>query len=75
METPFYGMVSGPASRGRLPGAAPWIQNKRLTLKKIYQLLSYLFETIATFFLIAILITVILQVYFRYVARIVVHWT
>lgn len=44
-------------------------------MKKLYQLLSRLFENLSTFFLVCILITVILQVFFRYVARMVVPWT
>ena len=46
-----------------------------LMMKKLYQIISSIFENISTIFLVCILITVILQVFFRYVARIVVPWT
>ena len=44
-------------------------------MKKTYQVIADLFEYCSTFFLICILIIVILQVFFRYVAQIVVPWT
>ncbi len=37
--------------------------------------MSGFFESLSTFFLVCILIIVVLQVFFRYVARIVVPWT
>ena len=42
---------------------------------KIYRLISSIFENVSTLFLACILITVILQVYFRYIAHMVVPWT
>ncbi|MBW1695684.1 MAG: TRAP transporter small permease [Deltaproteobacteria bacterium] len=44
-------------------------------MKKLYGFASNLFESLSTIFLACILTTVILQVFFRYVARIVVPWT
>ena len=44
-------------------------------MRRLYQIVSGFFENLSTFFLVCILITVILQVFFRYVARIVVPWT
>lgn len=46
-----------------------------ISMKKLYQIVSNLFENISTIFLVCILLTVFLQVFFRYVARIVVPWT
>jgi TRAP-type C4-dicarboxylate transport system permease small subunit len=44
-------------------------------MKKISKIISYSFETISVVFLVCVLATVVLQVFFRYVARIVVPWT
>jgi TRAP-type C4-dicarboxylate transport system permease small subunit len=44
-------------------------------MKKAYQVIADSFEYTSTFFLLCILIVVILQVFFRYVAQIVVPWT
>lgn len=44
-------------------------------IKKISKIISYSFETVSVVFLVCVLLTVILQVFFRYVARIVVPWT
>ncbi len=44
-------------------------------MKKIHQFLSNIFELLSAGFLLCVAITVVLQVFFRYVARIVVPWT
>jgi TRAP-type C4-dicarboxylate transport system permease small subunit len=44
-------------------------------MKRLSKIISYSFETVSVVFLVCVLITVILQVFFRYVARIVVPWT
>ncbi len=44
-------------------------------MKKTYQVFADLFEYCSTFFLVCILVIVILQVFFRYVAQIIVPWT
>ena len=44
-------------------------------MKKLYAFVSGFFESSSTLFLVGILVVVILQVFFRYVARIVVPWT
>ena len=44
-------------------------------MKKVYKVIADSFEYTSTFFLLCILIVVILQVFFRYVAEIVVPWT
>jgi TRAP-type C4-dicarboxylate transport system permease small subunit len=44
-------------------------------MKRLSKIISYSFETVSVVFLVCVLITVVLQVFFRYVARIVVPWT
>jgi len=44
-------------------------------IKKLSKIISFSFETVSVVFLVCVLATVILQVFFRYVARIVVPWT
>jgi len=44
-------------------------------MKWLSKIISYSFETVSVVFLVCVLITVVLQVFFRYVARIVVPWT
>ena len=44
-------------------------------MKRAYRFVSNFFESFSTFFLFCILVVVILQVFFRYVAQIVVPWT
>jgi len=44
-------------------------------MRKLSKIISYSFETVSVVFLVCVLVTVILQVFFRYVARIVVPWT
>lgn len=44
-------------------------------MKKIHEFLSNVFELLSAGFLLCVVITVALQVFFRYVARIVVPWT
>jgi TRAP-type C4-dicarboxylate transport system permease small subunit len=44
-------------------------------IKKLSKIISLSFETVSVVFLVCVLATVILQVFFRYVARIVVPWT
>ncbi len=44
-------------------------------MKRLSKIISHSFETISVVFLVCVLVTVILQVFFRYVARIVVPWT
>lgn len=44
-------------------------------MKRISRIISYVFENLAVVFLVCVLTTVVLQVFFRYVARIVVPWT
>ena len=68
-------MVNGPADDEGLPGRNPQMRPKGMQMRKLYQFVSGFFENLSTFFLVCILITVILQVFFRYVARIVVPWT
>lgn len=44
-------------------------------IKKLSKIISFSFETVSVAFLVCVLVTVVLQVFFRYVARIVVPWT
>lgn len=44
-------------------------------MRKLSKIISHSFETVSVVFLVCVLVTVILQVFFRYVARIVVPWT
>lgn len=44
-------------------------------MKKFYKILSNLFESLSSVFLVGVLLAVVLQVFFRYVARIPVAWT
>lgn len=44
-------------------------------MRKLSKIISHSFETVSAVFLVCVLVTVILQVFFRYVARIVVPWT
>ncbi len=44
-------------------------------MKRLSKIISYSFETVSVVFLVCVLATVVLQVFFRYVARIVVPWT
>jgi len=62
-------------------GSAPLLRHihrqlkRDSAMKRMYNFISNLFESFSTLFLAAILIVVILQVFFRYVARVVVPWT
>ena len=44
-------------------------------MKRISRIISYVFENLSVIFLVCVLTTVVLQVFFRYVARIIVPWT
>ena len=44
-------------------------------MNKLYSFAANFFESFSTLFLVAIMVTVILQVFFRYIAQIVVPWT